>query len=139
VGAQTFNTDVITTIAAALESLKNITDPQAIVMNPADAWALRLLQDANGQYISGGPFTTGATPQLWSVPIVKSRRVATGTALVGDFSSVNFLQREPLSVLAFNQHKDYAQRNIVYVRAELRAMQLIYNPRNIIIATLTGV
>ena len=62
-----------------------------------------------------------------------------GAALVGNFAgNVQFLQREPLSVLAFNQHKDYAQRNMVYVRAELRAMQLIYAPREIVVADLTA-
>ena len=41
-------------------------------------------------------------------------------------------------MLAFNQHADYARRNMVYVRAELRAMQLIYNPREIVVADLTA-
>lgn len=138
VGAVDFDTDVLTTISNALESLEDVTDPQAIVLNPADAWALRRLKDNDGRYLSGGPFTSGNVPTLWDVPIVKSRRVAAGTALVGNFRSVNFLEREPLSVLAFNQHKDYAQRNMVYVRAELRAMQLIYSPRDIVVATIAA-
>lgn len=138
VQSQAFATDAITSIAAALEKLEDVTDPQAIVLNPADAWKLRLLKDADGRYLSGGPFSAGNVPSLWDVPIVKSRRVAVGSALVGNFRSVNFLQREALNVLAFNQHKDYAQRNMVYVRAELRAMQLIYSPREIVVTSIAA-
>lgn len=139
VQAQAFATDVVTTIAASLEKLAAVNaEPQAIVVNPADAWALRLLKDADGRFLSGGPFGAGLVSTLWGVPIVESRRVAAGTALVGNFRTVNFLEREPLSVLLFNQHKDYAQRNMVYVRAELRGMQLIYSPRELVVATIAG-
>lgn len=141
VQAQAFATDVITTLAGAVQKVEDVgAGAQAIVMNPADAWALRLLKNGNGDYVSGGPFGAGVVPSLWGIPIVTARRVAAGTALVGNFAgNVQFLQREPLSVLAFNQHKDYAQRNMVYVRAELRAMQLIYAPREIVVADLTAV
>lgn len=139
VQAQAFATDVVTTIAAALEKLAAVdAEPQAIVVNPADAWALRLLKDADGRFLSGGPFGAGLVSALWGVPIIESRRVAAGTALVGNFRTVNFLEREPLSVLLFNQHKDYAQLNKVYVRAELRGMQLIYSPREIVVATISA-
>lgn len=141
VQAQAFTADIITTIANAVQKVENVNgEVQAIVLNPADAWSLRLLREdgATGPYLSGGPFQAGVAPSLWGIPIVNSRRVAAGSALVGNFRTVNFLQREALSVLAFNQHKDYAQRNMVYVRAELRAMQLIYNPREIVVADLTA-
>ena len=39
---------------------------------------------------------------------------------------------------AFNQHKDYAQRNMTYVRAESRGRQLFYAPREVVIADLTA-
>ncbi|MCW2957125.1 MAG: phage major capsid protein [Thermoleophilia bacterium] len=137
VQAQAFTTDVLTTLANALQKVDDVNgEAQAIVLHPSKAWALRLLKDADGRYLSGGPFSDSTFTSLWGVPVVMSRRVATNTALVGNFRTVNFLQREPLSVLAFNQHKDYAQRNMVYVRAELRAMQLIYSPREIVVATL---
>lgn len=142
VQSQAYATDVITTIAQAVRKVEDVgSSPQAIVMNPADAWALRMLREdgATGAYLSGGPFNAGVAPSLWGIPIVTARRIAAGTALVGNFAgNVQFLQREPLSVLAFNQHKDYAQRNMVYVRAELRAMQLIYAPREIVVADLTA-
>lgn len=139
VQAQPYLTDVITTISAAIEKVETVNaDPQAIVMNPADAWALQRLKDTTGRFLGDGPFSAPGPNTLWGVPVVKSRRVVAGTALVGNFRTVTFLQREPLTVLAFNQHKDYAQLNKVYVRAELRAMQLIFSPREIVVADLTA-
>lgn len=134
---QVFDTDVLTTLARSLEKAQKYTAPQAIVMHPTDAWNLRLLKNSNGDFYAGGPFS--AAPFMpWGVPLALSYRITQGTALVGNFRSINFLEREPLNVLAFNQHKDYAQRNMVYVRAELRGMQLFYAPREVVVADLTA-
>jgi HK97 family phage major capsid protein len=138
--AQAFATDVITTLAKAVEKFEannGNSALQAIVMNPADIWALRLLKDSNGNYQLGNPLQQGLIPTPWGAPLVRSNKVAAGSALVGRFDSVNFLTLEALNVLAFNQHKDYAQRNMVYVRAELRGRQLFYAPREVVVADLT--
>jgi HK97 family phage major capsid protein len=140
--AQAFDTDVITTLARAFETFETNNpdiDPQAIVMNPADLWALRLLKNGQGDYLLGNPLQQGLIPTPWGVPAVPSSKLAAGTALVGRYDSFNFLQLEALNVLAFNQHKDYAQRNMVYVRAELRGRQLFYAPREVVVADLTAV
>lgn len=139
VQAQAFDTDVLTTLARALSKVEAVqVDPQAIVMNPADVWALKLLKNGNGDFYAGGPFNNAAFAP-WGVTLVSSNRVAAGSALVGNFRSFQLLEREPLSVVAFNQHKDYAQRNMSYVRAELRALQLFYSPRDVVVADLTAV
>lgn len=134
--AQEYTESPLVTLARAIEKVQKVqATPQAIVMNPADAWAVRLLKDGNGQFYAGGPFSAAPfTP--WGVRVVESNRVAAGTALVGNFSQIQWLQREALSVLAFNQHKDYAQRNMTYVRAELRGLQLFYAPREIVVASV---
>lgn len=139
--ATPFRTDVITTLGDALAYLEGIqVEPQAIVMNPADLWSLRLLREngATGAYLNGNPFQQSGNLTPFGVPLVPSSRVAAGTAVVGNFSGVQLLMREGLSITAFNQHKDYAQRNMTYVRAELRALQFIYAPREITIADLTA-
>lgn len=138
VQAQAFDTDVLTTLARSLAKVEAVqVDPQAIVMNPADVWALKLLKNGNGDFYAGGPFSNAAFAP-WGVPLVSSNRVTAGTALVGNFRSFQLLEREALSVVAFNQHKDYAQRNMSYVRAELRALQLFYSPRDVVVADLTA-
>lgn len=137
--AQAFDGEnALTTLARAIEKVQQVqATAQAIVLNPSDAWDIRLLQNASGNFYAGGPFSA-APFAPWGVRVVESNRVAKGTALVGNFSSIQFLQREPLSVVAFNQHKDYAQRNKSYVRAELRGMQLFYAPREIVIADIAA-
>ena len=139
--AQAFSQDAVVTLARALELFEasnGDADPQAIVMNPSDIWDLRLLKDADGRYMFGDPLSQGAIPTPWGVPIVKGRKLAKGTALVGRFDSVHFLELEPLNVLAFNQHKDYAQRNLTYVRAEMRGRQLFYAPREVVVASIAA-
>jgi hypothetical protein len=37
--------------------------------------------------------------------------------------------------MALNQHADYARRNLVYVRAELRAEQVIWKPNRLIVVS----
>lgn len=130
--------NALTTLARAIEKVQKVqATPQAIVLNPTDAWAIRLMTKTNGDFYAGGPFSAAPfTP--WGVRVVESNRVAAGTALVGNFSQIQFLQREALSVVAFNQHKDYAQRNKAYVRAEMRGMQLFYAPREIVVAKIAA-
>lgn len=137
--AQAFDGEnALTTLARAIEKVQKVqATPQAIVLNPADAWAIRLMTKTNGDFYAGGPFSA-APFSPWGVRVVESNRVAKGTAIVGNFSSIQFLQREALSVVAFNQHKDYAQRNKSYVRAEMRGMQLFYAPRELVIAEIAA-
>lgn len=136
---QAFVTDVITTVrkAKTLLSETSNTIPQAILLNPEDDEALDLLKDLEGRYYSGGPFTAGPT-NIWAVPRVTSAAVPVGQAVMGNFKAFQFLIYEALSILAFNQHKDYAQRNLLYVRAELRGLQLFRQPAKLAVLDLTA-
>lgn len=138
---QAFDTDVVTTLGRALDTFETANpnlEPQAIVMRSADIWALRFLKGSDGHYLLGNPLQQGIIPTPWGIPIVRSNKVPTGKVLVGRFDSMHYLELEALSVLAFNQHKDYAQRNMVYVRAETRGRQVFYVPREVVVATITG-
>ena len=102
----------------------------AIVLSPEMDEAIDLLQDANDRFYGQGPFGTGPGT-LWGRPRVTSERIEPVEAILGDFKQVALLDREGLSILAFNQHKDYAQRNMTYVRAELRAAQVVWKPNRL--------
>lgn len=99
----------------------------AILLHPEDNEAIDLMKDANGNYIFGGPAAIGAQT-LWGRPRVVSEKIDKGTVLLGDFTQVAYLDRDGISIEAFNQHKDFAQRNLVYVRAEARGLQVIWRP-----------
>lgn len=100
---------------------------QAILINPEDEEEIDLMQDANERFYGQGPFGQGPGT-LWGRPRVTSEQIPAGEFLLGDFRTVALLDREGLRVNAFNQHKDYAQRNMTYVRAELRAAQVVWKP-----------
>ena len=135
--AQAFDTDAITTIrkAKTLLSTTSNTISQAVVLNPEDDEAFDLAQDAQKRYYGNGPFGVGPST-IWGIPRITSQIVPVGTAIMGDFSQIQLLTLEPMSVLAFNQHKDYAQRNLTYLRAEERSLQLIRQPAKLAVVTI---
>ncbi|QOC89874.1 phage major capsid protein [Micromonospora craniellae] len=104
----------------------------AVLMAPEDDEAWDLLEDDNHRYLGQGPFGIGPSTS-WGRARALSERLAPGTCILGDWRQIALLDVEGLSVLAFNQHKDYAQRNMTYVRAELRAMQVIWKPNRLIV------
>lgn len=126
---QAFATDMVTSIRKGKTLLRETSNtiPQAVLLNPEDDEAFDLLKDSNDRYLGNGPFGTGPST-AWAVPRIASAAMPKGQALMGDFRAFQLLIFEALSILAFNQHKDYAQRNLVYVRAELRALQMFRQP-----------
>ncbi|MEV2274040.1 phage major capsid protein [Nocardiopsis sp. NPDC049922] len=128
--------DVMALVKAIRKSITRVTrlggTVTAILLSPEDDEAIDLLQDANDRFYGQGPFGSGPGT-LWGRPRVTSERLTIGEPLLGDFRQVALLDREGLSVMAFNQHKDYAQRNMTYVRAELRAAQVLWRPNRLVV------
>ncbi|MEU8671381.1 phage major capsid protein [Streptomyces anulatus] len=129
--------DAMAQVKAIRKAITKITtlpggNVTAALMSPEDDEAWDLMQDANDRFFGQGPFGQGPNTS-WGRARALSQRLAPGTVILGDWRQVALLDVEGLSVLAFNQHKDYAQRNLVYVRAELRAMQVIWKPNRLIV------
>lgn len=130
---QAFDTDILRTVRRA----RGILDAggytaSALVVSPNDAVEIDLLQASNGAYYGGGPVTAGVTPSLWGVPIVVSPKMKDGEALMGDWSTIHLLTLDPLNINVFDQHLDYARRNLIYLRAEYRALQLLRAPASFV-------
>ncbi|MGW4250332.1 phage major capsid protein [Streptomyces californicus] len=130
-------TDAMAQVKAIRKAITKITtlpggNVTAALMSPEDDEAWDLLQDTTDRFMGQGPFGQGPSTS-WGRARALSQRLAPGTVILGDWRQVALLDVEGLSVLAFNQHKDYAQRNLVYVRAELRAMQVIWKPNRLIV------
>lgn len=130
-------TDAMAQVKALRQAITKITtlpggNVTACLMSPEDDEAWDLLQDEMGRFFGQGPFGQGPNTS-WGRARALSQRLAPGTVILGDWRQVALLDVEGLSVLAFNQHKDYAQRNLVYVRAELRAEQVIWKPNRLIV------
>jgi hypothetical protein len=136
---QAFVTDMPTTVRKAITKLTTTSGAniKGVVLHPSDDETWDLLKDLQNRYLGNGPFGIGPK-SAWGFERINSQALTPGQALVGDFSTIQLLQLEALTVLAFNQHKDYAQRNLTYIRAEERAVQLIRNPARLCIVDLTA-
>ncbi|MBW3092652.1 phage major capsid protein [Bifidobacterium sp. 82T10] len=120
--------NIVIAIRKSLTKLRNVgASANAILINPEDAEKIDLMQDVNKRFMGNGPFSVGPTT-VWSRPLVECDQIEPGKIIVGDFKQLALLDRSGLSVEAFNQHKDYAARNLTYVRAELRAAQVVWRP-----------
>lgn len=136
---QAFATDVVTTIRKGITKARFVgrVNPNALVLNPADAEGLDLLTDDNGRYYFGGPFQMGATP-IWGLPVVESETVAAGVGVVGDFSKAVIWDREQTTVTMTDSHEDFFVRNLVAVLAEERLAFGVTRPTAFVSLDLTA-
>ena len=134
-----FDTDVPTTIRKAITKLRRTSGAQirGVALNPEDDEAWDLLKDLDGRYLGGGPFAAGPST-AWGYERIDCEALEPGQAIAGDFSTIHLLDLDALAIEAFNQHKDYAQHNLVYVRAEQRKVQLIRNAARLAIIDLAA-
>ncbi len=121
-----------------------LLEPDWIVMNPSDYQDLRLLTDTAGQFFGGGPFqgqygnagmigalsgqVSGATDQIWGLPVVVTSATGAGTALIGTRSAAQLFRRGGLTVEASNSHDTDFAYNLVTIRAEKRCALAVYRP-----------
>lgn len=136
---QAFEGDIVATIRKAITLLSETSDTESsvVLLNPRDAERLDLLKDDMGRYYGNGPFGSGPGT-IWGIPRATSSKIAEGTALMGDLSSVHLLEREGLKVEAFNQNEDDARHNLTYIRAEVSELLLIREPARLLVAHLAA-
>lgn len=115
-----------------------------LVINPVDYQNLRLAQDANGQYFGGGFFMgpygngsvlgsggvgLGVNPPLWGLRTIVTPVIASGTALVGAFSTVaQVFRKGGIRVDSTNSDQDDFVNNRVTFRIEERVGLACYIP-----------
>jgi HK97 family phage major capsid protein len=121
-------------------------EPDGIVMHPTDWQHVKLLKDANEQYMGGGPFYTPyagsggyqTVRTLWGLPVAVTTAATAGTALVGAFkTAAQMFRRSGVSVQMTNTDQDDFINNLVTVRAEGRLALAVYRPLSF--ATVTGI
>jgi HK97 family phage major capsid protein len=131
------STDAQDRIGEAVTALQAVGFvPSVIILNPVDWGRILRARGTTGDYLLGSP-RDPAGPSLWSTSVVTSASLAAGTALVMDASQVCLLDRQSVVVQISIEDADNFQRNMVTVRAELRAGLAVFSPAAVLSLSLT--
>jgi len=96
-------------------------DLNAILLNPYDAWKMQRAKGSTNDHYYSDPYSL-APLAAWGVPIITSNAVTQGKVIAADFTQAYFLwNRSGTVVEMFEQDADNVTKNLVTVRAELRA------------------
>lgn len=115
-----------------------------IFMNPADWGKMERLKrgSSDDDYLVGDGammsyIQNGLQPIVWGLPVVASNNVPQGKFYVLDSNATQLFIRQAATVELFEQDDDNAQKNLVTVRAEMRAALAAYIPAAIRYGDLT--
>jgi HK97 family phage major capsid protein len=127
---QAFTADIVTTIGNSIAKVQVVNgNPNAVAMNTVDYWKMVMhRQTTSGNLDAGDPFST--TPRtVWGLPVVVTNGMEAGVALVGDYRlGAQYFDRSRVDIRTFEQHADYAVRNMRLIRAEERLALAVYRP-----------
>lgn len=120
----------------------NDYDPNTVFLNPEDWGEIERLKDTSDSYLGGNGGAiyypgSGLPPQLWGLNVVVSNDVPAGNGCVLDINAVQLVMREDVDIKFFEQDADNVQKNLVTVRAELRAGLLVYDVPAIVYGDIT--
>lgn len=105
---------------AMLQSALAEFPPDGVVMNPTDWMFMRLLKNADGNYILGDP-SKEVEPRLFGVPVVLTTAMTVDKFLVGNFQvAATLYDRWLPRVEVSTEHADFFVRNLVAILAEER-------------------
>lgn len=94
--------------------------PNGIVMHPSDWMRIRLLKDADGNYLLGPP-GAAVPPVLFGIPVVETTSISVDKVLVGDFQrAATLYDRWSPRVEVSTEHDDFFTRNLVAILCEER-------------------
>jgi HK97 family phage major capsid protein len=114
--------------------------PSTVLMNPVDFGKLERRKTAasqTGSYIAGegaamGYINGGLTPTLWGLPVIVSNSVPEDGYIVYAADACQLFMRSGAVVEMFEQDDTNVQKNLITVRAELRAALAVYRPAAVI-------
>lgn len=108
-------------------------DANLILMNPLDWGTLERRKSTTGEYVvnSGngvGYVAGGLGPMAWAVPVVTSNSIPEDVYVELATEAVQLFIRSGLVVEMFEQDDTNVQKNLVTVRAEMRAAFVVFRP-----------
>jgi HK97 family phage major capsid protein len=132
--------DVPATIGSAIGKVENVDgEADGVAMNPLDFWAAVVQRHAisfdNG---FGGNAPASASSITWGLPVIRTRGMETGKALVGAWrQGATVLDRSAAQIEIGNQHSTYFVENKVAVRAEERVGLAVDHPNYFVETDIT--
>jgi len=147
--AAVFNTGLLGTnwtridvIGRAVQQLAaaNEMQPNFIVLHPTDYWSLALTKDSEGRYLIANPMDPRTLNTLFGLAVVECSSMSQGQFLLGtsDPRAAAIKMRQPITVEISTEHSDYFTRNLVAIRAELRAALVVTRPGAFVKGSLTS-
>lgn len=118
--------------------------PSVVMLNPADWGAMERLKSgtSDDRYLASGGaalsyINNGLTPLVWGMPVVASNDVASGKFYVMSSDAIQLFMRQGAVVEMFEQDGDNVTKNLITIRAELRAALAVYRPAAVRYGDLT--
>lgn len=134
---QAFSNSMIETLRKAKTKAQytgKVLNAQA-VLTPANWEAIELTLDAESRYIMGGPVGV-ATPTLWGMPIIINENMTTNMAIVGGFQWCTYFDRKQIEVTTHYENRDFAEKNLVGIRARARGQFGVIRPKAFVETTM---
>lgn len=131
IAANATATDIADAILQAAMDVQNSSSfaADAIMINPADWYALRVAKDGEDRYYGGGFFGAQNVPNLWGIPVCVTTAVAAGKIVVGAFKvCASVVQNGGIGVEATNTNEDDFVKNLMTIRAEERLALAVRRP-----------
>lgn len=115
--------------------------PNAVVANAGDFWAAvrdRHSEDYDGQAFGSAPFGT-PTRTAWGLPVVSTRSLSSGDAIVGDFAlGATMFEKEGVVIRSTDSHASNFTSNIIVIVAEERVGLAVHRPDFFVELTVTA-
>jgi len=144
-GVQTNTGEFYDGVGTSIGKIENVEgDADGVVVNPVDFWAA--VTDRHNTFYDGNAFASGGaapfnTPsfQAWGLPVVRSRSLASGTALVGSFGmGATLFQREGVTIRTTDSHASLFVSNTWIILAEERIGLAVHRPDFFVKLTVTA-
>ena len=106
--------------------------PNYVALHPTDWAGIETLKDGDERYLIGDPRTGGSTGigrvgAVWGLPVITTAGQTADDFTVGDGMASQLFMREEMTVLASTEDQDNFVKNLVTIRAELRALLANYS------------
>ncbi|MBA2273456.1 MAG: phage major capsid protein [Actinobacteria bacterium] len=135
VGADT-KLDALFLAGNLLRTGSSFTEPDTIILNPADYGDVRLIKDAEGRYLTGDPAAAGP-PTIFGTRVLVTNKIAAGTGLVANLQEAARLYVREAPRVDVNPMGGAAEfiANQTLLRAEERLALAIVKPTAVVKVT----